>query len=102
MVKPFRIPDWWRIYQGFDWGYAKPFSVGWYAVDGEGRIFRIRELYGISADGTPNAGGQDAGGRGGPEIKRIESEDENLRGKEFSAWRTRPSFRKTAGRALGR
>jgi hypothetical protein len=32
IVAPFAIPrDWLRI-RSFDWGYAAPFSVGWWAV----------------------------------------------------------------------
>ena len=46
MIEPFQIPDHWKIYRGFDFGYAKPYSVGWYAVDTKGKIYRIAELYG--------------------------------------------------------
>ena len=44
----------------FDWGYAKPFSMGWWAVsDGtwglpRGALFRYREWYGST--GKPNEG----------------------------------------------
>jgi len=31
-VRPFRIPENWMRFRAFDWGSAKPFSVGWYAV----------------------------------------------------------------------
>lgn len=54
VIEPFEIPRHWRIYRGFDWGYAKPFSVGWYAVDTYGRVYRIAEYYGCT--GTPNEG----------------------------------------------
>ena len=43
VINPFTIPKHWKIYRGYDFGYAKPFSVGWYAVDEEGKIYRIRE-----------------------------------------------------------
>ena len=101
MVKPFRIPDWWRVYRGFDWGYAKPFSVGWYAVDGEGRMYRIRELYGISADGTPNAGAKMQVAEVAREIKRIESEDENLRGKRIFGVADPAIFQENGGASIG-
>jgi hypothetical protein len=35
-----------RIFRSMDWGYAKPFSVGWYFSDYDGRIYRYREMYG--------------------------------------------------------
>lgn len=47
------IPSWWPRFRSFDWGSAKPFSCGWYAVsDGSkdwaarGAIIRYDEWYG--------------------------------------------------------
>lgn len=69
IVKPFRIPDSWKIDKSFDWGSSAPFSVGWWAesdgsdvtlADGRvistvrGDLFRIAEWYGWN--GTPNEG----------------------------------------------
>jgi hypothetical protein len=54
VIEPFDIPSSWRIVRGFDFGYAKPFSVGWYAVDHKGKIYRITAWYGCN--GTPNKG----------------------------------------------
>lgn len=54
VIHPFRIPDDWKIWRSYDFGYAKPFSVGWYAVDHEGCIYRIKEYYGCT--GNPNTG----------------------------------------------
>lgn len=55
-----RIPSHSLRFRAFDWGYAKPFSCGWYAVsDGtwglpEGALVRYEEWYG--SDGKPNTG----------------------------------------------
>lgn len=46
IVDPFDIPDEWIRFRSLDWGYAKPYSVGWYAVDFDGRLYKYRELYG--------------------------------------------------------
>lgn len=81
VIKAFRIPQWWRIYRGFDFGYQKPFSVGWYAVSPDGVIYRIREYYGC--DGTPNHGVQMHMADVAAEIRRIEAEDENLKGRKI-------------------
>ena len=54
VVEPFEIPEGWKIYRSFDWGYNKPFSCGWWAVDYDGIAYRILELYGCSK--TPNEG----------------------------------------------
>ena len=61
VLNPFSIPDTWLVDRSFDWGSAKPFSVGWWAEsddspaklgDGvernfpKGTLFRIAEWYG--------------------------------------------------------
>ena len=45
-IQPFDIPPEWEKWFVFDWGYSKPFSCGWYAMDYDGRIYRYREWYG--------------------------------------------------------
>ena len=32
VIEPFEIPEGWKIYRSFDFGYSKPFSCGWWAV----------------------------------------------------------------------
>lgn len=68
VLDPFEVPNSWRIDRSFDWGSAKPFSVGWWAEsDGSdvltekgwrstvrGDLYRINEWYGWS--GKPNKG----------------------------------------------
>lgn len=61
VLRPFKIPRHWTRYRSMDWGSAKPFSVGWWAVsdgnsvynDGKrkfriprGALIRYREWYG--------------------------------------------------------
>lgn len=75
------MPDTWKIWRGFDWGYSRPFSVGWYAVDQDRRLYRIRELYGCNGD--PNVGVKWEAGKVAAEIRRIEDEDSNLHGKHI-------------------
>ena len=54
VIAPFYIPESWKCYRSFDWGYNKPFSCGWWAVDHDGVAYRIAEFYGCT--GTPNEG----------------------------------------------
>lgn len=82
VVEPFPIPEDWRIYRGFDFGYAKPFSVGWYAIDHDGRIFRIKELYGCTS--TPNQGVKWDPTRIAEEIRDSEKNDPMLRGRRIT------------------
>jgi hypothetical protein len=66
IVRPFKIPERWTRFRAFDWGFASPFSVGWWAVaSGEWRaengagaeikirknaLVRYREWYGLGTD----------------------------------------------------
>lgn len=67
LLPRFQVPTGWRLDRSFDWGSAKPFSVGWWAeADGteaklpDGRVFcpvkgsiiRIAEWYGSLEVGT--------------------------------------------------
>lgn len=54
VIEPFDPPAEWQYYRSYDFGYGKPFSVGWWAVDYEGVAYRILELYGCTD--TPNEG----------------------------------------------
>lgn len=81
VIEPFEIPDGWKIYRSFDWGYAKPFSCGWWAVDYEGTIYRILELYGCTE--TPNEGKKWTPDQVFTEIHRIETEHRWLAGKRI-------------------
>ncbi len=81
VIDPFPIPAHWRIYRGFDFGYARPFAVGWFAADPDGRLYHIREYYGCT--GTPNTGLRMHPAQIAAEIRRIESEDETLRGRQI-------------------
>ena len=82
VVAPFRIPKSWRIWRGFDFGYARPYSVGWYAADEDGRLFRIAELYGCT--GTPNEGTRESPDQIAANIRRMEDENELLKGRTIT------------------
>ena len=71
----------WTILRSYDFGYGKPFSCAWWAVDYEGVIYRILELYGCT--GTPNEGLRWTPDRQFQEIARIEREHPWLRGRRI-------------------
>lgn len=81
VIEPFEIPPEWKIYRSFDWGYRRPFSVGWWAIDFEGVAYRILEMYGWN--GTPNEGLRWDAERVAEEIKKIENEHRWLKGKRI-------------------
>ena len=81
VIKPFDIPKDWKIYRSYDWGYGKPFSCGWWAVDYEGVAYRILELYGCT--GTPNEGLRWSNKVQFDKIAEIEREHPLLKGKRI-------------------
>jgi len=64
IVRPFEIPDHWLKFVSGDWGSAKPFSFGWWAVVSDdhktdeglilprGCMVRYREWYGVKKDAS--------------------------------------------------
>ena len=54
VIKPIPIPPGAPIYMTKDWGYGKPFSIGWWWVDNDNRIYRFAEWYGWN--GTADVG----------------------------------------------
>ena len=81
VIEPFEIPDSWKIYRSFDWGYNHPFSCGWWAVDHDNVCYRILEFYGWN--GNPNEGLKWAPPKVFAEIHRIETEHRWLKGKHI-------------------
>jgi hypothetical protein len=81
VIKPFDIPSGWKVYRSYDWGYGKPFSCGWWAVDYEGCAYRILELYGCN--GTPNEGVKWSNKEQFDKIAEIEREHPYLKGRRI-------------------
>lgn len=79
VIDPFDIPKGWNVYRSYDFGYAKPFSCAWWAVDYDGVIYRILELYGCTD--TPNEGVKWTPEKQFAEIARIEREHPWLKGR---------------------
>lgn len=74
VIKPFAIPKQWRRFRTFDFGYAKPFAVSWFAVDQDGRAYNYRELYGCTQ--TPDTGVRWTAQRIARKIREIEDCEE--------------------------
>lgn len=81
VIAPFDIPREWPVYRSYDFGYAKPFSCGWWAVDYDGVIYRILELYGCT--GEPDVGVRWTPEKQFAEIRRIEDTHPWLKGREI-------------------
>ncbi len=82
VIEPF-VPDkGWTVCRSYDFGYGKPFSCAWWAVDYDGVLYRILELYGCTR--TPNEGVKWTPDRQFAEIRRIETEHPWLKGREIT------------------
>lgn len=82
VIEPFEPPKGWTICRSYDFGYNKPFSCAWWAVDYDGVIYRIMELYGCTQ--TPNEGLKWAPDKQFAEIARIEREHPWLQGRHIT------------------
>ncbi len=58
VIKPFDLnvgeKKGWNFMRSYDFGYNKPFSLGYWAMDYDGVLYRIAEIYGCT--GTPDEG----------------------------------------------
>lgn len=66
VIAPFSVPPEWVRFRSMDWGFASPFSIGWWAV--------VQDDYVLSedaVDGADAGGGADADGRAGGVPRRI-------------------------------
>lgn len=82
VIDPFDPPANWTYYRSYDYGYNKPFSCGWWAVDFDGTLYRIMELYGCTNE--PDTGVKWTADQQFAEIARIEHEHPWLRGRKIT------------------
>lgn len=54
VIEPFDIPRGWNIMRSYDFGYNKPFSLGYWAIDYDGILYRLMDVYGCTQ--TPDEG----------------------------------------------
>ena len=79
VIEGFPIPQTWKVYRGFDYGYTKPFAVGWWAIDHDGRTYKFKEWYGCTKQ--PNTGLQITPQEIAAGIKEREETDPQLKGR---------------------
>lgn len=81
VIEPFEVPDGWKIYRSYDFGYSKPFSCAWWAVDYDGVLYRILEYYGCTNE--PNEGLKITADEQFAKIQEIERQHRWLKGKKI-------------------
>lgn len=81
----FRLPEHYKIFRAFDWGYNKPFASLWCAVSEDDVVYVIAELYGVKRVGgivQPDEGVRWTRERVFAEIQRFEREHPLLAGRK--------------------
>lgn len=81
VIEPFDIPDDWYIYLSYDFGYSKPFSFQWWAVDKEDTAYMILEFYGCT--GEPDEGVKWIADEQFKKVKEIEETHPLLKGRRI-------------------
>lgn len=90
---------------GMDWGYARPFAVGWFAVantrhkNGNSPIYMIAEYYGCT--GTPNEGIKAEPTEVAQKIREIEETNPDLKGRQITRVGDPAIWGKQAGSSIG-
>lgn len=97
VIKPISVPPTVALYMTFDWGFGAPFSIGWWWVDADGRLYRFTELYG-QLKGQPNKGSRISDAKIAAQIKRKEIElgiagRPILRIADPTCWNKKPDYR---------
>ena len=85
----FKVPQSWEVYRSFDWGFRRPFSVGYWTVDYDGVIYRIAEFYGCQRDirtgeSIPNEGLKWDPDKVFREVKAFEANHPLLKGRQIT------------------
>jgi phage terminase large subunit len=86
VIDPIPIRKHWTIYRGLDWGYFRPFSVGWFAITEDSTMILFKELYGVQKSGhqsLPNVGVEWTDDKLFKKIYEIEHNDPILKGREI-------------------
>lgn len=96
VINSFDIPKTWRRFRCMDWGYAKPYSIAWYAIDHDGMMYRYRELYGCT--GEPNVGVRQHPREVAKQVKEIENTFE--RGNHITGYADPSIFEKGHGESI--
>lgn len=93
IVEPFEIPRTWTRFRAFDWGFAKPYSIHWYAVAPNGMLYCYRELYGMKPN-QPDVGTEEDPNEVAEKVAKMEKGETIAYGvADPSIWQKRKEIR---------
>lgn len=81
VIKPFDIPMHWTMTRSYDFGYNKPWSLGYWAIDPDGVMYRIMDVYGWN--GNPDEGNKWTPDEQFKYIADLERQHPLLKGRRF-------------------
>ena len=88
VIEPFEPKKYWNVERSIDWGYHRPFSVGYYTYDDDGIMYRICEFYGAEKDrngeSIPDNGLKWPPEKVFSEIRQFEEDHPYLRGRRIT------------------
>ncbi len=88
----------WKVYRSFDWGYARPFSCSWTAIDHDGVAYRFMEMYGCGEE--PNTGVRWEPDKVFSEIAKTEREHPWLKGRDIQGIADPAIWQKDTGTSI--
>ena len=98
-IDDFLVPKHWKIFRSYDFGYAKPFSFGYWALNEEGVLYRIAEYYGCT--GEPNEGLKIDPDEQMKNALKFEQNHPNLRGRKITSSVADPAiWNKSSGESV--
>lgn len=88
------------VYRGFDFGYTRPYAVGWFIVDENGTIYMANELYG--GDGGKNIGNKNSPVEIAAQIREIEKSSPILKNRQIIGVADPSIFDESRGESIAR
>lgn len=98
VILPIKFPSYLPAYRVFDFGYSKPYALGWFIADTDNRMYMVRELYGMGE--KFNEGVRHSPIEIAERIKEIESVDPMLKNRQIIPYADPSIFDKSRGESI--
>lgn len=98
VISPRVFPKHLCVYRVFDFGYTRPYAVGWFIADESNTIYMVRELYGM--DKQFNVGLKHTPIQIAERIREVEQNDINIRGRQIIPYADPSIFDSSRGESI--
>ena len=100
VIEPINLPKHLPAYRGFDFGYTRPYGVGWFILDDDGIIYMVNELYG--GEHSQNIGNKNSPVEIASQIRDAEKNSPLLRGRNIIGIADPSIFDESRGESIAR